>query len=219
MVANREKHHETWRDFYYTSRAALLELMFAAKIWCFIVPFLQKVFDRSYPFISKIQLTTRCYEIYLLFSPLPRVRVILLIFERACNSWLSNFQCSIASDVISVISVQEIKKGIGNTKTKCEVSLHLKIYRSIYYISELDFYQQDVTLNTLDTLRDNNIHYSQKHPLAVFYKKAVLKNFAISTGKHLYWSSLLIKLQTSRSATSLKRDSNAGVFPWISLIF
>ena len=46
--------------------------------------------------------------------------------------------------------------------------------------------------------------------------KAVLKNFTIfTTRKHLGWSIFLIKLQTSRPATLLKRDSNTGVFLWI----
>ena len=35
-------------------------------------------------------------------------------------------------------------------------------------ICELDFPQQAVALNALDTLRDNNIRYIQKHPLDVF---------------------------------------------------
>ena len=43
-------------------------------------------------------------------------------------------------------------------------------------------------------------------------KRAVLKNFAIFTEKHLCWSLLLIKLQGSRAATLLKTDYNAGVF-------
>ena len=43
-------------------------------------------------------------------------------------------------------------------------------------------------------------------------KTAVLKNVAIFTGRHLCWSLFLKKLQTSRSATLLKRDSNTGVF-------
>ena len=43
-------------------------------------------------------------------------------------------------------------------------------------------------------------------------KKAVLKNFAIFTGKHLCWGLFLIKLQVSRPATLLKRDSNTGKF-------
>ena len=34
----------------------------------------------------------------------------------------------------------------------------------------------------------------QKQPPEVFYKEAVLKNFAIFTAKHLCWSLFLIKL-------------------------
>ena len=54
-------------------------------------------------------------------------------------------------------------------------------------------------------------HY-QKQPLEAFYKKAVLKNFAILSGKQLCWSHFLIKLQAFRPATLLKRESNTGVF-------
>ena len=35
---------------------------------------------------------------------------------------------------------------------------------------------------------ENNVNV-QKHPLEMFYKKAVLKNFAIFIEKHLYWIS------------------------------
>ena len=45
--------------------------------------------------------------------------------------------------------------------------------------------------------------------------KAVLKNFAIFTGKYPYWTLLLIDLRASRPTTFLKRDSNVGVFLWI----
>ena len=45
----------------------------------------------------------------------------------------------------------------------------------------------------------------------MFFKIAALKNFAIFAGKHLGWSLFLIKLQTFRPATLLKRDSNTGV--------
>ena len=38
---------------------------------------------------------------------------------------------------------------------------------------------------------------------------------AIFTGKHLCWSLFLIKLQASRLATLLKRDSDTGIFLWI----
>ena len=50
-------------------------------------------------------------------------------------------------------------------------------------------------------------------------KKAVLKNFSIFTAKHLCWSSFLIKFQTFRSATLLKRESSTSVFLWILLNF
>ena len=46
---------------------------------------------------------------------------------------------------------------------------------------------------------------SQKQPPEVFYKKAVFKNFAIFTGKHLCWSLFLIKLQALRTATLCER--------------
>ena len=46
--------------------------------------------------------------------------------------------------------------------------------------------------------------------------KAAPKNLAIfTTRKHLWWSLFLIKLQTLRPGTLLKRDSNTGVFLWI----
>ena len=41
-------------------------------------------------------------------------------------------------------------------------------------------------------------NYRQKQPPKVFYKKAVLKNFAMFTGKHLCWTFFLVKLQTFR---------------------
>ena len=52
----------------------------------------------------------------------------------------------------------------------------------------------------------------QKQPPEVFYKKAVLKNSAIFTGKHLRWSLFLMKLQAFSPATLLKRDSSTGFF-------
>ena len=53
----------------------------------------------------------------------------------------------------------------------------------------------------------------QKQPPEVFYKKAVLKNFAIFTGKHMCWNLFLIKLQAIRLTSLLKRDSNIRYFP------
>ena len=51
------------------------------------------------------------------------------------------------------------------------------------------------------------------HP-EVFCKKGVLRNFAKFTGKHLYESLFLIKLQAYglRPVSLLKRDSGTGIF-------
>ena len=53
----------------------------------------------------------------------------------------------------------------------------------------------------------------------MFNKKAVLKNFAIFTGKQLWWSLFLIKLQAFRPVSLLKWDSITGVFLCILRIF
>ena len=54
--------------------------------------------------------------------------------------------------------------------------------------------------------------FSQKQPPEVSCKKTVLKNFAILTGKHLYWNLFLKKLQAFKPATLWKKDSNTGTF-------
>ena len=51
---------------------------------------------------------------------------------------------------------------------------------------------------------------NMKQPPEMFYKKAVLKNLSIFTGKYLCSSLFLIKLGVFRSAK--KGDSNAGAF-------
>ena len=48
----------------------------------------------------------------------------------------------------------------------------------------------------------------------MFFKIDVLKNFGNFTGKQLCWSLFLIKLQSWRPETLLKRNSNTGVFLW-----
>ena len=59
-----------------------------------------------------------------------------------------------------------------------------------------------------------NLLQVQKEPPEVFHKKAVLKNFAIFTGKHLRWSLFSMKLQAFTATILLKRHSNTGVFLW-----
>ena len=52
----------------------------------------------------------------------------------------------------------------------------------------------------------------QKQSPLLFYKKVVLKYFAIITEKHLFWGLFLIKLQAFSPATLLKRNSNTAAF-------
>ena len=56
------------------------------------------------------------------------------------------------------------------------------------------------------------VSHLQKNPPDVFFRKALLKNAAIFTGKHLCRSFLLIKFAGLRSASLLKRDSNTVAF-------
>ena len=55
----------------------------------------------------------------------------------------------------------------------------------------------------------------QKQSPVLFYKKVVLKYFAIITEKHLFWGFFLIKLQAFSPETLLKRNSNTAAFLWI----
>ena len=59
---------------------------------------------------------------------------------------------------------------------------------------------------------------NKKLPPEVFYKKAVLENLSMFTGKHLGWSLFLIKLQAFTSATLLERNFS-NVHPNFSLIY
>ena len=64
----------------------------------------------------------------------------------------------------------------------------------------------------------NTPHYfemSRSSSSQMFFKIGILNNFTIFTGKHLYWSLFLLKLQALRPTTLFKRDSNTGVFLWI----
>ena len=53
---------------------------------------------------------------------------------------------------------------------------------------------------------------AQKQPPKMFYKKAVLKKFAIFTGKHLCWSLFFYKIAGLGRATLLKKDTPAQGF-------
>ena len=60
-----------------------------------------------------------------------------------------------------------------------------------------------------------NSLFIRKETSEVSYKKVVLKNFAIFTGKHLCWSHFLRQLQAFKHATLFKSDSNTYIFLWI----
>ena len=55
-------------------------------------------------------------------------------------------------------------------------------------------------------------NWQQKQPSEVFYEKDAHENFALFTGKYLCWNLFLIKLQAFSLATSLKIESNIGIF-------
>ena len=59
---------------------------------------------------------------------------------------------------------------------------------------------------------DTGTMNNKKQPSEVFYKKAVLENFSVFTGKYLCSSLFLMKLWASRSPALLKRDSFTDVF-------
>ena len=59
------------------------------------------------------------------------------------------------------------------------------------------------------------MHDSKASRSPIFFKIDVFKNFAIFAGEHLCWGLFVIKLQSWRPATLLKRDSNTSVFLWI----
>ena len=73
-------------------------------------------------------------------------------------------------------------------------------------------YQVTVSGYWFDSLLDPppKTYHIQKQPPELFYKKAVLKSFAIFTGKHLCWILLLIKLQ---ACNSVKKRLQHSCFP------
>ena len=79
-----------------------------------------------------------------------------------------------------------------------------------YYLTNVIWSTGKTMVNSLQSKWKYRSSRSQ-----MFFKIAVLKNFAIFTRKHLRWSLFLIKLQTWMPVTLLKRESNTGVFLWI----
>ena len=77
-------------------------------------------------------------------------------------------------------------------------SVHLNTFFAFYWtyclwIDSLVAIKVTIRWQSLWTVCPN--FYEQKQPLEVLWKKGILKNCANFTGKHLYWSPFLIKLQ------------------------
>ena len=102
------------------------------------------------------------------------------------------------------------------------IYIQIYIYIYIYILSntkatiEVQFRKN--LSNTEAELKKSVVHKKecsserQKQLPEVFYKKIVLKNFAIFTEKHLYQNLSTIKLQPYRPATSLKRLQHRRFF-------
>ena len=102
---------------------------------------------------------------------------------------------------------QGLEKGcIGNEWVK----------RKFSYISKITFCNKPMHVTEVlkGFLECRNPLTLQKRPPEMFYKKDVLKYFAIFTGKHICRDLCSIKLQSWRPTTLLNRDSNTGVFLW-----
>ena len=74
-------------------------------------------------------------------------------------------------------------------------------------VDRLSLFQQNAPSQMFDSVLTHTsvkiIRLLQKQPAAMFHKKAILKNCATFTGKHLCWSLSLIKLQPFRTATKV----------------
>ena len=112
-------------------------------------------------------------------------------------TFLCSFHCSLVKEGWTLKIVQQFairglvaNKMIAYKKPSVSKRLSAKVYTlSPFYFTSL-----------------------QKQSPVLFYKKVVLKYFAIITEKHLFWGLFLIKLQAFSPATLLKRNSNTAAF-------
>ena len=98
-----------------------------------------------------------------------------------------------------------------------EKVLFPNLYNSHFHFFEKLFYYYDCKLWNIYKNTCAFIFISIMKPEAatggVLWKSCSFKNFAIFTGKHLWWSLFLIKLQTFRPDS--KKDSNTDIFLWM----
>ena len=101
------------------------------------------------------------------------------------------------------------------SKTRnCVLGTRVPDYTNVIKPFEIILNSKDSTekLQTKDTeTRKSKARISHR---SCSVKRGVLKNFENFTWKYLCWSLFLIKLQTFKPATLLKRDSISDVFLW-----
>ena len=131
--------------------------------------------------------------------------------------------------VLFMWSSMQIFSFIGHTLT--ELFRKTDNWRKIYKQTSSTFYtSNDVSrrknyLNVITKLRNSwLISFLKKHRSShrrsrsshrrCSIKKGILKNFVNLTGKHLYWSLFLIKLQALSLQVFFKKDSNTSAFLW-----
>ena len=87
--------------------------------------------------------------------------------------------------------------------------------KGLYKVSRFYFdnFLVKVDLSKFSMLQDTHSKRSSRPEM--FYKKDVLRNFAKFTKRHLCQSHFFNKFAGPRPATSLKKYSGAGIFPWI----
>ena len=105
-------------------------------------------------------------------------------------------------------------------------SLYAVVWNTHFYLGDhLDFVEDLInvyllqkviqkTMSSRKSVEDIRLSFVRSSRFLMFFKRDVLKSFTNFAGKDLCWSLFLIKLQTFRPATLLKKDSSTGVFLW-----
>ena len=75
---------------------------------------------------------------------------------------------------------------------------------------QVDCFQQIFQL-----VQRNAFSFAQKQPAEVFSEKRCSRKFRDIHRKNLCWSLFLVKLQTFRPSTLVRRDFNIGIFLWV----
>ena len=145
------------------------------------------VFPEALIMLQWVTMTSNCFAYLKVFFIPHDWRIMVFIVNKDCIAT----QNSSTSETYLVQSLKSL------------VPIARRVLRDEY-----QYKWCDVTSHASDV--NDNVKASSSRP-EVFCKKGVLRNFAKFTGKHLCWSLLLIKVQTS-SLKYWKRDPGKGVF-------